>query len=400
MTLENPNQILTPEEKLKRTREQRGETAQETDPDRFIEHPVPHLERIHHDQEEAAALLNRLHKQPAANDARQKTQKIPDTVLSNPEGTASRAALITTNLVDFIPVIGSAKMAYEGLIGQQVGTGKKLSTKERLAHGISGAAFFALDITGIGALVSEAGKVGIKLGARMFEKEALEKIVTNKVAQEEGGKLTTRGKKRNSMEQNIAQRESAPQQKKQKQTNDNPEQQGSPDMKLAQDVLSKRDYARLQREMSSPEQTKIALALERERLTFSEKATTAGLATGLYLTIPAAVSLSHVTPLAAMASSSVFGAQGMASLLTAIQGSSVAQAVLPSFVTSYISTMSTATFGSLFLSLPLLTQAAILAPAVLAAGYVGRKLYRGIKNTIHERTFKKHYGESVSDSIA
>jgi hypothetical protein len=103
---------------------------------------------------------------------------------------------IITNGVDFLPIVGSAKMLLEGVLGKQYGTHKELIGKVRILHGVSGLVFLVLDATGIGAIASEAGKLGVKLSLRTLEKETVEKVLESQVIKEEGAKLTTRGNER------------------------------------------------------------------------------------------------------------------------------------------------------------------------------------------------------------
>ena len=111
---------------------------------------------------------------------------------------------IVTNLTDFIPLVGSAKMMLEGIIGKQLGTNKKIEGWARLGHGVSGTAFLVLDTTGLGAIASELGKLGIKIGMRALEKEALKKIIRNKIIQKEGDILVARGEKRMNKKEELA----------------------------------------------------------------------------------------------------------------------------------------------------------------------------------------------------
>lgn len=84
----------------------------------------------------------------------------------------------TSHAADFVPVVGSAKMVYEAVKGEQIGTGKSISGWQRAAHGVTGAAFLAADLTGVGALGSIAGKAiargGIKIGEHIIESSAVE----------------------------------------------------------------------------------------------------------------------------------------------------------------------------------------------------------------------------------
>ena len=83
-----------------------------------------------------------------------------------------------SHAADFVPVLGSAKMVYEAVNGEQFGTGKSISGWQRAAHGATGAVFLAADLTGVGALGSIAGKAltrgGIRLGEHIIETSAVE----------------------------------------------------------------------------------------------------------------------------------------------------------------------------------------------------------------------------------
>ncbi len=111
---------------------------------------------------------------------------------------------VVTNTVDFIPVIGSAKMILESLRGKQYGTDKELSGKLRFIHGLSGALFLAADLTGIGAIASELGKAGIKLSLRSLEKKALQNVVTNETIQQKAERLAVEGEKRRNLQEGVA----------------------------------------------------------------------------------------------------------------------------------------------------------------------------------------------------
>lgn len=103
---------------------------------------------------------------------------------------------IATNVTDFIPVIGSAKMILEGITGNQIGTGKKIESWSRIIHGGSGVVFLAFDLTGLGAIGSELGKIGVKVALRSIEKGTLKKVVGNKIIQKEAIELSVLGEKR------------------------------------------------------------------------------------------------------------------------------------------------------------------------------------------------------------
>lgn len=117
----------------------------------------------------------------------------------------------TSHAADFVPVVGSAKMVYEAVKGEQIGTGKSISGWQRAAHGVTGAAFLAADLTGVGALGSIAGKAiargGIKIGEHVIEQSAekvaeriaveqIERSALAEAAKLEAAKLAARGDQR------------------------------------------------------------------------------------------------------------------------------------------------------------------------------------------------------------
>lgn len=91
-----------------------------------------------------------------------------------------KQTVIITNLLDFIPIVGSIKMVIEGLQGKQFGTRKVLSGVPRSVHTIFGLSFFILDMTSFGTIFSEIGKGILKLGERVALKSA-EEIMTRDV---------------------------------------------------------------------------------------------------------------------------------------------------------------------------------------------------------------------------
>ncbi len=104
-----------------------------------------------------------------------------------------------SNIADFVPVIGSIKMITEAVSGEQMGTLKKIEGWRRAVHGVTGAAFLAADLTGVGAVGSLAGKAlmrgGIKVGEKIVERKILESGEKTLLKQE-GGKLAARGENR------------------------------------------------------------------------------------------------------------------------------------------------------------------------------------------------------------
>ena len=130
-----------------------------------------------------------------------------DTLISNPQKRIdgkNKVLRIGTNLVDFLPIVGSLKMFVEGIRGKQFGTEKEMVGKQRLLHGISGALFFVLDLTSFGAIVSEIGKIGFKVGNKIISEQML-KLATESTFKEEGVKLTERGIERVERKEKIEQ---------------------------------------------------------------------------------------------------------------------------------------------------------------------------------------------------
>lgn len=354
---------------------------------------------------------------------------------------------LTTNALDFLPVIGSAKMIAEGLRGKQFGTDKEIKGLGRLVHTASGVGFLALDMTGIGALASELGKGALKVGEHVavgavektlektITKEAVEvgeKVVEKKLNQEavalgekvmekrgtqviargetvlekETAKLTARGKERAKKGDKIANSPenspdtgATPEKRTTFETVQNPNETIAEDEKLdafTRKVLSKNEYKNLITQVNAPKEERVmssvATTIEAKKLTKKEMAYTAVLGTSLYAGIPAALALAKTSALA-------FLAPSVASAITAVQGSSLAAAVLPASIMTSLTSMTSLTIGSVFLGLPLLAQAAIVAPALFAAGYVGMKTYKGIKNYMDRRAFKKQFGVSVGEVV-
>lgn len=184
MSLEHPENKENPLDK------EATEIKQE-DPDHFLVHPVHNLT---HEKEDKKRLeeLDQILLHPEQEEA--------PTVSTSSERKAStspsNSTRMITNGVDFLPIIGSAKMLIEGVLGKQYGTNKELTGKVRILHGASGLLFLALDVTGVGAIASEAGKLGLKLSLRTLKKETVEKVFESQVIKEEGVKLATRGNER------------------------------------------------------------------------------------------------------------------------------------------------------------------------------------------------------------
>ena len=71
----------------------------------------------------------------------------------------SKLYKLAAEAVNFIPVIGSAKMIGEGLSGRTM-AGERLSKGQRIWHATEGAVFLALDLTGVGIAAAENLKAG------------------------------------------------------------------------------------------------------------------------------------------------------------------------------------------------------------------------------------------------
>lgn len=125
-------------------------------------------------------------------DANHKSHIKADGVLYNVDPSKSLA----TNIIDFIPVIGSTKMIIEGIRGRQFGTNHEITGLGRVLHTGSGALFLVLDVTGVGAIASSLGKGIFKAGVfKVGERIALKELelVAEKAALEEVGKIAAHG---------------------------------------------------------------------------------------------------------------------------------------------------------------------------------------------------------------
>ena len=71
-------------------------------------------------------------------------------------------------------------------------------------HGVAGGVFFVLDCTGVGAIASEIGKAGGKIGLEILGKEAVVRLAENTVVKEEGVKLGVRGLERNKKQEKLS----------------------------------------------------------------------------------------------------------------------------------------------------------------------------------------------------
>ncbi|OGE79134.1 MAG: hypothetical protein A2751_05860 [Candidatus Doudnabacteria bacterium RIFCSPHIGHO2_01_FULL_46_14] len=85
-------------------------------------------------------------------------------------GDGGRLKKIASTGIDFIPVIGPAKMLVEAVKGKTL-DGQKLSGWKRALHALEGGSFFILDMTGVGAIGTKAVK-GSVLGAKILTRSA------------------------------------------------------------------------------------------------------------------------------------------------------------------------------------------------------------------------------------
>lgn len=69
----------------------------------------------------------------------------------------SRLKKLALEAVDFIPIVGSAKMIGEGVAGKTM-SGNELTKGRRILHTVEGVVFLTLDLTGVGAIGSESLK--------------------------------------------------------------------------------------------------------------------------------------------------------------------------------------------------------------------------------------------------
>lgn len=123
--------------------------------------------------------------------------------LKNIEDEARKWDRRITNVTDFVPVIGSAKMIIEGFKGKQYMTEKEIIGTQRVFHTVSGVVFLALDLTGVGAIASEVGKGVIKVGERYVFRR-IGSGIERKVLEKEASKLAVRGDTRVNKGEDIA----------------------------------------------------------------------------------------------------------------------------------------------------------------------------------------------------
>ena len=127
--------------------------------------------------------------------------KIHEAMLAADEKYKVRSRI--TNITDFVPVVGSAKMMQEAVTGRQIGTGKKIEGWRRVVHGVTGTAFLAADLTGVGAVGSVVGKAFLRGAIKGGEKIVLQSA-EKRLLQKEGANLAARGDKRIRSAEEIA----------------------------------------------------------------------------------------------------------------------------------------------------------------------------------------------------
>ncbi len=141
------------------------------------------------EQKKEVTVMDELRKAEASGDP----QRVHLAMLAADEKYRVRSRV--TNITDFIPVVGSAKMIHEAVTGRQLGTGKKIEGWQRALHGVTGTAFLAADVTGVGAVGSVIGKVLVRGAVKAGEKMTL-RAVEMKALKQEGGRLVTNGDER------------------------------------------------------------------------------------------------------------------------------------------------------------------------------------------------------------
>ncbi|MBP6948527.1 MAG: hypothetical protein KBC41_04170 [Candidatus Pacebacteria bacterium] len=169
-------------------------------------HQSPEYYEVHKHIQNLLASFSRLKKQEDSDVRAEQTpsQESMNIVKQNEiKEKTERLKRITTNVVDFIPIVGSAKMMIEGILGKQYGTDKEIQGLNRVIHTVSGTAFLALDVTGLGSLLSEVGKGALKIGERAIVRSAEEKIA-RATFEKETAKLIGRGEKRINEKEKIA----------------------------------------------------------------------------------------------------------------------------------------------------------------------------------------------------
>lgn len=79
---------------------------------------------------------------------------------------SSKFKRLALGSVDFIPIVGSAKMIGEGVAGKTM-SGEDLTKGRRILHTVEGVVFLTLDLTGVGVIGSESLKA-----AKLFTRSA------------------------------------------------------------------------------------------------------------------------------------------------------------------------------------------------------------------------------------
>ncbi len=93
--------------------------------------------------------------------------------------------------MDYVPVVGSAKMIGEAMRGRRAGASERMSGTERVRQGVEGAAFLAADMTGVGevARLGKAGMAASKMGEHALAKGAGRQMMREGMALHERGKV-------------------------------------------------------------------------------------------------------------------------------------------------------------------------------------------------------------------
>lgn len=168
----------------------------------FNERMEDNKDRLKHDMEEEHHIEKAVH--TFSKQDTQSAQSSVDTTV-HLEAKAKRVKRIATNIVDFVPIVGSIKMIVEGWKGKQFGTDKEIHGIPRMLHTGTGIVFLVLDATGIGAIVSELGKGVIKLGERTIVRSVEDRLAKEAI-KKEGEKLAVRGEERIDRKEEIRNR--------------------------------------------------------------------------------------------------------------------------------------------------------------------------------------------------
>jgi hypothetical protein len=187
--------------------------VKEVNPERdFVVHNLESKQQAEVHREDQEHIQNLLKKLLTPNGASNKSEVKKESIFADTleektvqqaQQKVERVTRIATNVTDFIPIVGSAKMILEGVRGRQYGTEQKIEGVGRIVHTVSGVVFLALDMTGVGAIASEFGKGVIKVGERTLVR-TLEENLAKEIVQKEGGKLVARGETRIDTKEKIA----------------------------------------------------------------------------------------------------------------------------------------------------------------------------------------------------